>query len=255
LGAHALFCAHAFRRETGVFCLPGEETVGACAARFLLSLGHRSVCCFSPSDAGTWARARYEGISRAFDAHGFPGAVDGRNLAAADCIQKGMERFTRPAQPWGALIDGLTALEEPPDAMTEARRGEVVQAVHVRLNHLAWGQLVRRELRPHMEAALAGGGYTVWVGLNDEIASVCMSFLAAHGIRVPQDVSVLGFDDTLDSFTLGITSHNMNPAGLAQAVVNFLLRPTRVQRAAKNSEVRVDVEGFIVPRQSTAAAQ
>lgn len=60
------------------------------------------------------------------------------------------------------------------------------------------------------------------IGRNDELACVAMSALQQCGLRVPEDVSVIGFDDSRISryVTPGLSSVGIDRVAIAQAVLS-----------------------------------
>ena len=65
-------------------------------------------------------------------------------------------------------------------------------------------------------------------------------------VRVPQKISVMGFDDTHAAAAARLTSYNFNPAGLARALIGQIIRPDAGLSAPR------EVEGFINVRDTTA---
>lgn len=110
------------------------------------------------------------------------------------------------------------------------------------------------ELSPEAEARLAEGGYSAVACANDMVALGVMRFLARRGLKVPRDVSVIGFDDVFWAPLMDppLTTVRQPAAALGAAAVRLLLErlqdPTRAPRG-----VVMPVE--LVSRASTAAAR
>ena len=110
----------------------------------------------------------------------------------------------------------------------------------------------RNELLRHLpralDPALREGRVTACVGANDSFAVVCREALTRRGVRVPTDVSLVGFDDTEESSLCKINSYNFNYAGLTAAMVGFVVG------SAVSGQVRargvVTLDGCVVERGS-----
>jgi DNA-binding LacI/PurR family transcriptional regulator len=103
------------------------------------------------------------------------------------------------------------------------------------------------------ERLLASGApFDALFGLNDAIALGALRALSAHGVRVPQDVAVIGFDDVDDArySTPSLTSVEPGRRDIARTAVELL-----VERIAEPAATRPFVEHVapfsIVEREST----
>lgn len=69
---------------------------------------------------------------------------------------------------------------------------------------------------------------TALIAFNDDIAAAAMSVLAQQGIRVPEDISIVGFDDSALASTPGIdlTSIRQVPRELARLAVERIIART-----------------------------
>lgn len=75
-------------------------------------------------------------------------------------------------------------------------------------------------------ALLAGGAdFTALVVGNDQMALGAMAALRAHGLRVPDDVSIVGFDDIPEAayFAPPLTTVRQNFAALGEQSVEYLM--------------------------------
>lgn len=120
---------------------------------------------------------------------------------------------------------------------------EVVEAAFSEdAGYSATTALLRRDHRP-----------TAIMAANDRCAVGVLAALAHHGLRVPGDVSVTGFDDSSVAswaFTQ-LTTVDVDPAELAQASVDAALR--RLADPCREPVRRTITPGIVV-RTSTAAA-
>jgi DNA-binding LacI/PurR family transcriptional regulator len=94
---------------------------------------------------------------------------------------------------------------------------------------------------------------TAIVAFNDDIAAASMSVLAQHGLAVPQDISVIGFDDSVLARSPGVdlTSVRQDPQEMARLAV------ARVVARCDGSEVadrEIVLETDLIVRGTTGPA-
>jgi DNA-binding LacI/PurR family transcriptional regulator len=94
-------------------------------------------------------------------------------------------------------------------------------------------------------------GVTALFCFNDDIALGSLRALTERGIRVPDDVSLVGFDDATFSQVISpaLTSVRMDFRGLGRAVLEQLV--ARIEDAAAPDDV--DLPAELIVRESTAA--
>jgi LacI family transcriptional regulator len=103
-----------------------------------------------------------------------------------------------------------------------------------------------------VEALKAGAGYTAAIALNDLVAEQALRVFREHGIRVPEDVSLIGYDNNLDSQLLGITTMHLPIEEMGETAANLLLRPRPENPHAGNWLLAL--EPTLVVRGSTGPA-
>jgi LacI family transcriptional regulator len=86
---------------------------------------------------------------------------------------------------------------------------------------------------------------------NDSMAIGALRAVSARGLRVPADVSVVGFDDTIEAAIAlpALTTVRQPLAELGRTAVSLLLRQIENRRL---EPLRVELETRLVPRDSTA---
>jgi DNA-binding LacI/PurR family transcriptional regulator len=89
------------------------------------------------------------------------------------------------------------------------------------------------------------------VAANDQVALGMLMVLSRHGIRVPQDVSLTGFDDTMLArlSSVDLTTVNQDPAQMGSTAVSAALRRLRTPECGPAEHV---VPTTLVVRGSTA---
>ncbi|MBD3321293.1 MAG: hypothetical protein GF350_09385 [Chitinivibrionales bacterium] len=88
---------------------------------------------------------------------------------------------------------------------------------------------------------------TAWVCSNDTVAFMALDYLQRKDISVPEQVSVMGFDDSEQAHIRRLTSYNFNVDTLVYRIVNSVLN----LRAFPKSKKRVEIEGMIMERDTT----
>jgi DNA-binding LacI/PurR family transcriptional regulator len=102
----------------------------------------------------------------------------------------------------------------------------------------------RAHAEPLFRKALALKRVTAWVCVNDAMALVAQDYLKARKIGMPQRLSLIGFDDTMEAFGQGLSSYNFNVANVVQTMLGHLLKPSRKSETA----AAVELPGIVMQR-------
>lgn len=186
--------------------------------------------------------------------HGGPGArrqADGAAAVVAHLHDLGHRRIAR--------------LGGPPDWLDESARADGHAAALAALGldpgpvwSGDWSARTGSDLAPAVaEAVRAPGGPTAIVVANDQMALGLIAGLTAAGVRVPDEVSVVGFDDNPDAafYRPALTTVRLDVDGEARACIAAVLRdreaPTDQERpddeAANPGEARLVVRASSAP--------
>jgi DNA-binding LacI/PurR family transcriptional regulator len=107
---------------------------------------------------------------------------------------------------------------------------------------------------PLYERAFATRGITAWVCCTDPTAMFAVDFLKKRGVRVPEDISVVGFDDSREfAYALNLTSYNFGAVAIAYRMLSFILNPKA--EPASRLHKPIDVDGVMIERGTTARAR
>ncbi|MDR1971322.1 MAG: LacI family DNA-binding transcriptional regulator [Treponema sp.] len=95
--------------------------------------------------------------------------------------------------------------------------------------------------------------HTAYVCNNDQIAGILINQLRESGLKIPDDVSIVGFDNESELVTggVGVTSLALNTAGMSELTVNLLIQ--QIESPAYTVKGRSFIDGRIVIKQSIAA--
>ena len=88
------------------------------------------------------------------------------------------------------------------------------------------------------------------VTINDIMALGCLRALREQGVRIPEDISLIGYDDIMFSevATIPLTTVHQDIGGLARRTVNSLMKMIQDDRQGME---KVLLEPYLVVRQST----
>jgi DNA-binding LacI/PurR family transcriptional regulator len=226
-----------------LFSIAPDTAAGRYVGQYLLDRGHRKVAFVSPVHAALWSQDRLTGLRDAFRAAGFDGSVSVFLLDRhdqSDFLRQLQEqlRSEGPLQMAGFGQKHLSLTYTSERTQHEIRTA---------LEHQAMGVSMARLL----ERAAAEPDTTAWVVASDTIALLCLDFLRHSGIRVPADISVIGFDDSLQAFLYRLTSFNFDGAAAINAALGHLLASPGPRRGGVQQGV--ELEGFVAERSTTAA--
>jgi DNA-binding LacI/PurR family transcriptional regulator/DNA-binding transcriptional regulator YhcF (GntR family) len=221
---------------------PGKDV-----GRFLLSLGHTHVAYISPIHDTAWSVQRLKGVVSAFRSAGHDSGVHAFTLedrgvlsGGATTASRETERFLEMYNKWKKQL--------PPE-----------YSIHTDyvINNISRGAInqggTQLRLKPLFEKARADKRITAWVLANDMTAYMALQFLKNTSASIPQDLSLVSFDDSLIAMNHRLTSYNFNAAGMVNAILRYLLAPKWQPGIARPGVV--EVAGTIVERDSTAAAR
>ena len=93
---------------------------------------------------------------------------------------------------------------------------------------------------------------TAIAAASDEMAIGAMAAARAQGLRIPQDLSVVGIDDHALSNVLGLTTVRQDVAAQGREAAEILLRSLGVDDVADGTATEVVVPTELVVRRSTA---
>ncbi|MBD3422558.1 MAG: GntR family transcriptional regulator [Chitinivibrionales bacterium] len=228
-----------------IFTMSVASQAGAKVARYLLSLGHRDVAYISPFHHYVWSRMRFQALC---DTYSKAGLRKGAHLHALEKYGSRNELFQ--------AIKARIKLPELTGAY-HAWKKEIPYEYRSQLDPvMGWTTYdiiirggIYELLLPIMTRALHNTSSTAWIGANDVVAAIAFDFLSRNGVRIPEDISLIGFDDSLEALKLRLTSYNFNLPGLSHAMLQHIIQPESICRFQKSRII--DIDGTLVVRDST----
>lgn len=118
------------------------------------------------------------------------------------------------------------------------------------------GDYTREGGRKALAAALADGiSFTAVIGANDQTALGARDELLQRGLRVPDDYSVVGFDDLPEAEACGMTTIRQPAYRIGQTAVQTLIGLIDEQQKIKKkpAPVKLDLPVELIVRKSTTA--
>jgi LacI family transcriptional regulator len=103
---------------------------------------------------------------------------------------------------------------------------------------------------PLFEETLMNKKITAWVMANDYAAMLAIDFLREKKVRIPEDLSIISFDNTPGAVEYQLTSYDFNHGGTISMMLNYAIRPSIIPEAQRDKVI--EIEGTIIERRSTA---
>jgi LacI family transcriptional regulator len=127
-----------------------------------------------------------------------------------------------------------------------------VQAL-LTVEHIVWDAIYKQKklpfLRDTLDEVLGKPSITAWVAENDAVALDCLAYLRRKSVRVPDRISLIGFDDTPAALFDGLTSYSYNPKAAVQRLVDIVLTSPAMLRRSRQRRA-VELPGYVSERTS-----
>jgi DNA-binding LacI/PurR family transcriptional regulator len=239
-----------FNNRIAHFKVGFTPTAAHAMARYLFRLGHRRIAYLSYCHWEPWSVARCNGLIEAFKELGVHDAV----------VPYGISTYISH---WD-YGSAYTASSLPPELIPIKRlQGYIDSAAHsiphsvfhffdplksippnMRRIEGEWNTML-----PLFEQALADDRITAWVACSDDLAYKALHFLKSRNIRVPETISLAGFDDLPESFDLNLTTYNFNPDGIAYQMLSFIFQAP--QPGTSGGICSFEINGNVLERATT----
>lgn len=195
---------------------------------------------------------------RAFAAQGGRLALVGRHEADVDAVTPDnegggrlvAEELARLGHRTVGVLAGPAVLTTIEDRVRGFREGLAAAGIELPDGHVRYGEFTREGGYELMDALLEQGPQVTAVfALNDTMAIGALAAAREHGVAVPTDVSVVGFDDITAArdVTPALTTVRVPMEEMGARAATLTLGPTHDQA------VTVPLDSELVVRDSTAA--
>ncbi|MBD3243216.1 MAG: GntR family transcriptional regulator [Chitinivibrionales bacterium] len=231
------------------YALGYSAQAGLQMGRYLIGLGHRRVAFLSALHRTAWSGNRLAGLKQAYAEIGEPRAV--REFVRDEfALPSELAKLLRPhAHRIGALLSSPLNIPEDQRAVHD----KLVVGLGRRLEQEVTARAYMTALRSLMETAIEDEPITAWVAADDDNALPCLEYLRECGIDVPGRISVVGFDDSLESSLHKLTSYNYNGAAYMRAMLAHVLSPGCPESGGGGTGT-VEIDGTIVARRTSGPA-
>jgi DNA-binding LacI/PurR family transcriptional regulator/DNA-binding transcriptional regulator YhcF (GntR family) len=271
-----------------VYRIEGRRA-GERVAQYVLKRGHRSSVYIAPSHFARWSRERFEGVQSQFaritgsgNAHLIQSNLDvmlvyvfaasglddkkikkiiavGRTPSQAKDLERLWMNFKKGRAPMrGRTIPDIRGFKRSMAALAGTTRHGVEKDFFEKMCTGALSVAVDRvfgnELIALFKEALKIRDATAWICANDQTAFRAISFLKERGIRVPEDISVTGFDNIpVSALEQHLTTFDFNAMGFVYQMINFIVRPPRPRGHYRHQVI--EVEGMLIERGTSGLRQ
>ena len=223
------------------------------AAQYLLRLGHKHIAFISPFHKAQWSKIRHTACAALYNDAGYPVGVTpfvlDRFAYQWDYIKKPGSR-----EDLQTLISQYKQWKKHAHAEFFKKFGNISYSISKYLTewNCASGEIYQKSV-PLFQKALRDTSITAWIMANDFAATLALDFLKEHGIRIPRDLSILSFDNTLDAMEYQLSTYDFNNNGIVNMMLRYILSPSTIP--AQDREKIIEVAGTIVVRRSTGPAR
>lgn len=230
------------------FPMANSETAGRIVGHHLLSLGHRKIGYVIDDSSIDWSRKRGAGLREAF-------ADAGVDAVREYCLED-YEGYVRTRQEVldslevRRLWDQLASIEHDL-VRVRKRSNEPPYTRHLRA--LLSRATLQAHLEPVFDRMLSNGSITAWVAGNDAIALHALDYLERHNIRLPNKLSLIGFDDTPEALAADLSSYNFNVPAVAQSMLQHILDCDKTLRR-RAAGPPAEIPGIVVERTTSGPA-
>ncbi|MCX7726163.1 MAG: substrate-binding domain-containing protein [Chitinispirillaceae bacterium] len=221
-------------------------------AQYLLSKGHRKVAFFSPFHKAYWSQKRCDIIKEMFSRAGFPDGVI-TFLQNGYAYQWDYLKNQDYEEDIRALINQYSNWKKEAHGEFFKRFGNLGYSIvrYMTEWNCASGEIYEK-MKPSFEKALKDKNITAWITTNDFTATIAMDFLKEKGIKIPDELSVISFDNTLDAMEYQLTSYDFNNSGIITMMLRFIIAPHTISPPRNGNYIEID--GTLVIRKSTSSA-
>jgi DNA-binding LacI/PurR family transcriptional regulator len=219
-------------------------------AQYLLRLGHKHIAFISPFHKAQWSKIRYAACDAMYrDA----GCTNGVTPLVLDRFAYQWDYIKKLETPESlqALISRYTQQDKLAHAEFFKKFGNFSYSISRYLTE--WNCAIDdiyQKMTPLFQKALNDRRISAWLVANDFAAMMALDFLKEKKVSVPEELSVMAFDNTLDAMEYQLSTYDFNDNGIITMIIRYIISPSTIP--AREREKIFEVDGTIVVRRSTA---
>jgi DNA-binding transcriptional regulator YhcF (GntR family) len=219
--------------------------------QYLLSLGHTNIAFMSPFHKALWSVQRHNGVREIYRDAGLRDSVHSYVLDQFAFQWDFLQEDHDNQEDIKSLIAAYDKWQKYANSEFFRKFGHISYNISKYLTewNCATGEIYYRMV-PLFRKALENKTITAWVTANDYTATLALDYLKENKIRVPEDLSIISFDNTLDAMENQLTSYDFNLNGIVSIILRYALRPSSV--SSSRHKAVIEAEGTIIERRSTA---
>jgi DNA-binding LacI/PurR family transcriptional regulator/DNA-binding transcriptional regulator YhcF (GntR family) len=221
----------------------GEEV-----GRSLLRAGHRRIAYLSACHLEPWSKDRLEGLEKACIIADFPDVIRSFTVAARDNFPEQPHLPVNLAEAENQLNLSLKNLEKQ---LSTRGHDWLTMPLRSSVEMFRTAMVTAFSLQDQVKKMLASGA-TACIASNDAMAIFAIHELRKHGIKVPEDIAIVGFDDDKYAAANNLTSYNFNMGQIAGNMLHYLVAPEKAPPADENGVF--ECQGLLIERGSSKYA-
>jgi DNA-binding LacI/PurR family transcriptional regulator len=152
------------------------------------------------------------------------------------------------------MADALDGRDSVQAELARIVREDRSTALSVDLMRWHGADLLAKAVTPAVDSLLPRKDITAYIAASDAVAMAAILRLEAKGLRIPADLSVVGFDDGYDAHLFDLTTCNFNSTAAVQAMVDFIVNPGWRPLAGGTRDCVVEVNGYVKERGTSGPA-
>jgi DNA-binding transcriptional regulator YhcF (GntR family) len=237
-------------KNSAVFVSGISGISGNVMGRYLKAGHHQHIAYISPEfhlPAVRWTVTRYNGILETFT-----DMTNQNTVTLVSCREPGsLQKDSGDAVKRSLLVELRASVETAKQLRAGKYFSDTTVIEYENRSAMILSQMEQQAIvKVLLDEALSKKQITAWVCQNDEIAFAALNVCIEQGIRVPQDISIMGFDDSEKAHAYRITSYNFNHTAVARAMICFILKePNHFADMAQKKPL--EIEGTVVERTSS----
>lgn len=235
-------------RMVQFFTVTASELPAKRVAQYLLRKGHKKIAFFSPFHRALWSQQRLNIISEMYSLAGISDKVISfvyDNYAYKwDYLKKQGYQ-----EDFNSLINQYNEWKKEAHGAFIKKVGNFGYSIVKYLTESnCASEEIYEKMKPLFDKALEDRSISAWVMANDFAATIAIDYLKERNIRVPEDLSIVSFDNSMDAMEYQLTSYEFNSQGIIALILRYILAPHTIKSGRKGGCIEVD--GTLVVRRS-----